>query len=196
MNNKIEWELEVAVGTLPEKIATAFYNVFSDKLGGAEYAPIAYLGHRVSMGTEHAILAEQAQSYANKAKNIVLIVLYENPGDTDGTHFNLCDIIPVVDGTSTVSGRIVDVKYEIPEEAQKAFDKMIDGHAAENIKPFVLLATQVEVEGISYIFAAEITANITSDEKGHTTIENNIKDIAIVTVSPKYVDIETILQRW
>lgn len=190
------WNLNISVGTLPEKIATAFYNVFEDKLAGAEYAPIAYLGNRVSMGTDHALLAEQAQSFANKAKNIVLIILKESPGDTDGTHFNLCSIIPIVDGTSAVSGRVVDVKSEIPEEAQNAFNKEINGSLSEHIKPFLLLATQVLTEGIAYIFATEIDISISSDEAGHTLIADTEPDIAIVTVSPKSIDIETMLSRW
>lgn len=50
-----EWKVEVNVGGMPQKVATAMGEI---NMLGAEYEPIAYLGSQVVNGVNHAVLAE------------------------------------------------------------------------------------------------------------------------------------------
>ena len=142
------WEVNVVVGAMPQKVATAFGEIFAN-LYGAEYTPIAYLGKQVVNGVNHAILAEQRIITGHDVKNIVMIVLNEKP---EG--FSLVSITPEVEGSTGVGAVEVDVKTDIPADAKAAFEASMVGFVGCNVEPFVLLATQV-TKGTDYIFAAE-----------------------------------------
>ena len=144
------WEVKVAVGGMPEKVATAFCEVFGNMVG-AEYTPIAYLGSQVVNGINHAILAEQLLVTGKDTKNVVLIVLNERE-----EKFTIVNIERVVEGGAALGGTAVDVKTTIPEDAKAAFDAVLGNNVGATIKPFALLATQV-VKGTNYVFAAEVT---------------------------------------
>lgn len=51
------WDINVVVGKLPQKVATAFANL-GETIIGATYTPIAYIGSQIVNGTNHAVLAE------------------------------------------------------------------------------------------------------------------------------------------
>lgn len=142
------WNVNVVVGKMPEKVATAFYDTCS-KLLGAEYTPIAYLGEQVVNGVNHAILAEQLLITGRDTKNVVMIVLNEKE---EG--FSLVSITPVVEGTEGFGAVSVDVKTDIPADAKASYDVCMAGFVGSDVEPFARLATQV-TNGIDYIFAAE-----------------------------------------
>ena len=52
------WNVDVTVGKLPQKVATAVGKL-NESIVGTEYTPIAYLGSQVVNGINHAVLAEQ-----------------------------------------------------------------------------------------------------------------------------------------
>ena len=144
------WEVKVAVDAAPQKVATAI-GALSEQLVGAEYTPIAYLGSQVVNGTNHAVLAEQLLTTGRDTKNVVLLIFNEK-----GMDCTLVNIERVVEGGFGEGGTGVDVKTEIPEEAQKAFDTALAEFVGSSVKPFAYLGSQV-VKGIDYIFAAEVT---------------------------------------
>ena len=159
-----KWDVNVHVGGLPEKLATAFSEV---KLVGAEYTPIAYLGSQLVNGINHAVLAEQLVVAGKDVKNVVVMIFNEK-ADT----FTLTGIERVVEGGAELGGTAVDVKTDIPAEAKEVFDSVVGKLVGVDAKPFALLATQV-VKGVNYVFAAEVT-KATKDAD---------KEFAVITVN-------------
>lgn len=160
------WEVKVAVDAVPQKVATAI-GALAEQLIGAEYKPIAYLGSQVVNGTNHAVLAEQLVLTGKDTKNVVLLIFNEK-----GMDCTLVGIERVVEGGFGAGGTEVDVKTDIPEDAQAIFDKAFGAFVGSVVKPFALLATQV-VAGIDYKFIAEVTP----------VVENPETKIAVVTVN-------------
>lgn len=159
-----KWDVNIHVGGMPEKLATAFGDI---KLVGAKYTPIAYLGSQLVNGVNHAVLAEQLVLAGKDTKNIVVMIFNEK-ADT----FTLTGIERVVEGGAELGGTAVDVKTDIPAEAKDAFDSVVGKLVGVDVKPFALLATQV-VKGVNYVFAAEVT-KVTKEAE---------KEFAIVTVN-------------
>lgn len=162
------WNIDVAVGSMPEKVATAVSEL-ANQLVGAEYEPIAYLGSQIVNGTNHAVLAKQTVLAGKDTTNVVVLIFNEKPGEMKCT---LVNIERVVEQGGQEGGINVDVKTEIPADAQKEFDEAFEGFVGSTVKPFALLGTQV-VNGVNYIFACEITS---------VTVEPQTS-VAIVTVN-------------
>lgn len=160
------WKIDINVNGMPQKVATAFGKL-SEQLIGAEYAPIAYLGSQQVNGINHAVLAEQVVLSGRDTKNVVLIIFNEK-----GMECDLVNIERVVEGGGALGGTIIDVKTDIPEDAQKAFETTLAGFVGSAIQPFALLATQV-TKGVNYVFAAKVTPVVAEPEDA----------VAIVTVN-------------
>lgn len=99
------------------------------------------------------MLAEQTVVTGRDTKNVAVVVFNEKPGDGEDV---LVGIDRIVESGDKLGGIVVDVKTEIPADAQAAWDKAFEGYVGANIKPFALLGTQI-VNGTNYIFAAEMT---------------------------------------
>ena len=162
------WNIDVAVGSMPEKVATAVSEL-ANQLVGAEYEPIAYLGSQIVNGTNHAVLAKQTVLTGKDTTNVVVLIFNEKPNEMKCT---LVNIERVVEQGGPEGGIDVDVKTKIPAEAQAEFDKAFDGWVGANIKPFALLGTQV-VNGVNYLFACEVTG-VTAEPQ---------TSVAVVTVN-------------
>ena len=171
------WNVDVAVGKMPEKVATAFYDVFS-KFLGAEYTPIAYLGEQVVNGLNHAILAEQLLTTGRDTKNVVIIVLNEKE-----EAFSLVSITPVVESSEGYGGVKIDVKTDIPADAKVSYDVCMAGFVGSDVEPFALLATQI-TKGTDYIFAAEskVVAPGTSKKVVLLTTNEMTKSVKFETI--------------
>ena len=143
------WTVDVSVGAMPEKVATAV-SALSEQLIGAEYKPIAYLGSQLVNGVNHAVLAEQTILSGKDTKNVVVLIFNEK-----GMECTLVNIERVVEGGEGMGATEVNVKTDIPADAKVVFEKVMAGFAGSDVEPFALLATQV-VSGIDYIFAAEL----------------------------------------
>lgn len=144
------WDINVVVGKLPQKVASAFGNL-GETILGAQYIPIAYLGSQTVNGVNHAVLAEQVIITGRDTKNIVLVIFNEKP---EG--ISLVSIERVVEGGASLGGISIDVKTEIPEDTQTIFNNAITGFVGSTVEPFALLATQV-TKGTDYIFVATVT---------------------------------------
>ncbi len=152
-----EWNIDVVVGSLPEKLATAFSEI---NLVGAEYEPIAYLGTQVVNGINHGVLAEQTLLTLDGQKNVVLMIFNEK-----NDQFTLVNIERVLESGEGEGGVVVDVQTDIPEEAEDAFEQALGGFVGEAVEPFAYLGDQV-VRGIDYFFAAETTSSTAEPDKG------------------------------
>ena len=142
------WEVNVSVGSMPEKVATAVAKL-NDDMVGAEYTPIAYLGSQLVNGTNHAVLAEQLIVAGKDTKNVVLLIFNEH-----GMECTLVNIERVLESGTGMGAVSVDVKTDIPVEAKLVFEKAVGRLMGVNTEAFALLGTQI-VNGIDYIYAAE-----------------------------------------
>ena len=158
------WNIKIAVNAMPEKLATAFGEL---QIIGAEYTPIAYLGSQVVNGINHAVLAEQLLLTGKDTKNVVVMIFNEKEDK-----FTLSNIERVVESGSGMGAVTVDVKTDIPDDAKAVFDKAFTGFVGSKVEPFALLATQV-VNGVDYIFAAEVT----------TVTKEPVSYVSLVTVN-------------
>ena len=173
------WNVDVAVGKMPQKVASAFAKL-SETLIGAEYTPIAYLGSQTVNGINHAVLAEQLIVTGKDTKNIVVIIFNEKPNDMEAT---LVNIERVVESGNALGGINVNLQTEIPEDANKAFKTVFDGYVGMNIKPFAYLGSQV-TKGVDYIFVAETAPVVQNPEKGVAIVVVNAmtKNVAFVDI--------------
>jgi hypothetical protein len=145
-----KWNVEINLNGMPQKVATAM-SALSDRLIGAEYTPIAYLGSQLANGTNHAVLAEQLLTTGRDTKNIVLLIFNEK-----GKSCDLVNIERVVEAGGELGGTQIDVKTEIPKEAMNLFEDALAGWVGCRIEPFALLATKL-VKGLDYIFITKVT---------------------------------------
>lgn len=142
------YTIHVVPNKLPQKVASAFDELFGEMVG-AQYGLIAYLGSKVVSGTNHAILATQTMITGNDVHNVVLIVLNEKDDK-----FSIVEITNILSDSGKLGGVQVAPTTDIPEEAMEVFNKNFDGFLGSKVVPFALLGTQV-VNGAKYIFAAE-----------------------------------------
>ena len=167
-----EWNIDVKVGTLPEKVATAFGKLA--ELVGCEYSPIAYLGSQLVNGINHAVLAEQTVLSGKDTKNIVLIIFNEKPNDIDLT---LVSIERILEGGAEYGGFTVDVQTdEFPKAAQLAFDKAMEDFVGSKIENFAYLGSQI-VNGEDFVFAAV-----------ETSFYRNEQDLSVVLVTVNSIE--------
>lgn len=165
------WNVDVTVGGMPEKVATAFGKL--NEMVGCDYSPIAYLGSQIVNGTNYAVLAEQTVLTGKDTENIVLVIFNEKPGDIDLT---LVAIDRVLEGGAEYGGATINVETgEFDKTAQIVFDKALAGFVGSVVTPFALLGTQI-TRGTDFIFAAEVAPVVADNDK-------SIKTVALVTVN-------------
>lgn len=162
-----KWEVKVEVGKMPQKVATAFAE-YGEKIVGAQYNMIAYLGSQVVNGTNHAVLAEQTVLTGKDTKNIVVLIFRETP---EGV--TLTSIDRVLEDGGEFGGVKIEVMTDIPEEMSKVFDDAFTGFVGTNVRPFAMLGTQM-TKGMNYIFAAEASPVVPNPET----------KVALVIVNP------------
>lgn len=160
------WTINIQIGKAPQKIASAVSEL-GERLIGAEYNFIAYLGSQIVNGVNHAVLAEQILTTGKDTKNVVILIFNEKDGKV-----TLVAIDRVITQGETFGGISVNIQTEIPGEALATFNKAFEGFVGSNIKPFALLGTQI-TNGVNYIF-------ITSVEP---VVENPEEKVAIVVVN-------------
>jgi hypothetical protein len=85
------YKVDIAVGALPQKVATYGMEVLND-LVGAKYEPVAYLGSQVVNGINHAILTVQTLVTASPVKSLRVVVLNEKPSSETKSDFTIVTI--------------------------------------------------------------------------------------------------------
>lgn len=175
------YQVNVQVGKLPQKVASAFTSVFEGWVG-ASYTPVAYLGSKITNGTNHAILAFQTLITGSDVHNIVIVVLNEKPaGGEDAGAFTIADIQTVLSDGGQLGGISIAPTSTIPAEAMSAFSKNFVGLLGGKIKPFALLATQM-VNGPKYIFAVETSMVVSPN----AILEGGADRVCLLTVLGNY----------
>lgn len=153
------WDIAVEVGKMPQKVASAVTEL-NEKIVGAEYEPIAYIGSQVVNGVNHAVLAKQIVVTGRDNENIVVLIFNEK---NDGVA--LVSIERVLEGGAPLGGVNIDVQTDIPEDIEEMFMDAFVPYVGAAVTPYALLGTQV-VKGTNYIFAATLsTVAIEPEEK-------------------------------
>lgn len=142
------WNINVTNG-MPQKVASAV-SALAEKLIGAEYEPISYLGSQVVNGTNHAVLAKQVLTTGRDTTNIVVLIFNEKPNAMD---LDLVSIDRIIEGGAPLGGIQIDPQTIIPTDAMDAWKEAFEGFVGFSVQPFAILGTQV-VNGTNYIFAA------------------------------------------
>jgi len=184
--------IKVVPGKLPQKVASGFDKVFNG-FTGASYTPIAYLGHQVVNGINHAVLCEQNLVTAKDVKGIAIVVLNEKPGDIGGESLELVEIKSCfTDKGMKLGGINITPSAEIPEDAMKVWNKHFgSGFFGASNKPFALLATQV-VHGVAYFYAVESTMIVSPiGNDGLVMSAGNNKSITIVKLFSEYPEMQS-----
>jgi hypothetical protein len=163
------WDVKVVTNGMPQKVATAFGEL-AEKLIGAEYEPIAYLGSQVVNGTNHAVLAKQVLTTGRDTINIVVLIFNEKHGAMEAT---LVSIDRVVEGGAPLGGVHIDPQTEIPADAMDAWNEAFGAWVGAKLEPIALLGTQV-VKGTNFIFAATVTP----------VVPDATAKVSIVTINP------------
>lgn len=126
-----------------------------EKMTGAQYKPVAYLGSQIVSGTNHAILCRIAPVTPKSVEKYGIVYLYEdlngNAEITEVKEFETGTNINDLDGGWTQAESPV-----VTEDATKAFDKAMEGFVGVDYSPVALLSTQV-VSGTNYCFLCEAT---------------------------------------
>ena len=166
------WKIEVNVGGMPQKVASAFTD-FSDKILGAEYTPIAYLGSQLVNGINHAVLAEQLLTVGRDVKNVVIVFFNEKEDKV-----TMCGIERVLEMGDPMGGIKVDVLTPIPVDERKLFDETFEGFVGSKVEPFAYLGSQV-VKGKNHFYAATVTP----------VVENPTPAVVIITINDMTKDV-------
>lgn len=163
------WNVDVSVGKMPQKVATAVSKLNGTMLG-AEYEAIAYIGSQVVNGTNHAVLAEQVITTGRDTTNIVMLVFNEKPNENDAV---LVSIDRIVEGGLPLGGTKIDVRTNLSDEEMGIWNAAFDGFVGSKMTPFALLGSHT-TKGTSYIFAATVTP-IAPDA---------VQNAVVVTINP------------
>ncbi len=150
------WTLgEQEAVTLPEDVRTAFDKVAA----GENLVPVALVAQQVVAGTNDMLLCRVGDEYR-------IIVVYRDlqGGATlaKSSVFPLADYIQ--DGGEAPAEVLAGGWYApeettalpLPEDAQTAFDKALEGFTGSTVTPMALLGTQV-VAGVNYAILCRVT---------------------------------------
>ena len=126
-----------------------------DKLTGADYEPVAYLGSQVVAGTNHALLCRVTPATPDAVDYYAIVILYEDlNGNVEMTETH--DSNRSTNISELAGGWFQPESPEMTEEAQKALEKAAESLTGASYTPLALLSTQV-VAGINYCILCEIT---------------------------------------
>lgn len=156
--NTGNWKIDVNVNGMPQRIAMAFEKL-KEKLVGADYEFIAYLGSQEVNGTNHAVLAKQIVTTGRDSVNIVALIFNEKAVEkaveiptwiiTPVAIERVLDSGAALGGTTIRVDKILDL--EGPE--MSIWNEAFDGYVGISMRPIAYLGNQV-TKGIEHIFAA------------------------------------------
>lgn len=170
--NTGNWNIDVNLNGMPQKIATAFEKL-KETLAGAEYEFIAYLGTQEVNGINHAVLAKQIVTTGRDSENIVVMIFNEKPNTMEAALVAIERVVEesaeMLGGTTVRVDKILD-----PEgDEMKIWHDAFVGYVGYSMKPIAYLGSQV-TKGPNFIFAA------TADP----AVPNSEMIAAVVTINP------------
>ena len=148
---------ETASTSMPEPLLPAFLSV-TNSVEDVTYSAVAYLGSQVVAGMNYQVLCTATPKDGGEAALKVLIIYIDLEGKaqlTKVSDFNIADYTESagkVTEKNLAGGWQVNDDIEptpLPDDAQKAFDKAVEGFDGNKLTPMALLGTQV-VSGKNY----------------------------------------------
>ncbi len=184
---------------LPEEAEAAFKAV-TEKLLGATYVPVAFLGSQVVAGMNYSILCTRTLVTANPVTDLAVLTIYRdlegNATLTNVADFDLGAYTQKEDAGAPemlmggwFAPETAEAMDAMPEDAATVFAKALEGFVGNRLTPVALLGTQL-VAGTNYAFLCHsslVTLEpvvsmqlvvIYADLEGNATISN------IVTINP------------
>ncbi len=163
------WEIKVSTSGMPQVVASAM-SALGEKLMGAEYECIAYLGEQPVNGTNYAVLAKQTVVAGRDSENVVVLIFNKKPNMPEAT---LVGIERVVESGAALGGTKIDVTTDISDDLMNMWKEAFEGWLGMRITPFAFLGTQV-TKGTGYMFAAEVVPVVREPKN----------EAVIVTINP------------
>jgi len=80
MYGQIQLEQFLSLKNMPQKAQSAWDGADLDKLTGANYKPLVYLGSQVVNGTLHWFIAEQLIPYKFEIRHVIKMAILEKDG--------------------------------------------------------------------------------------------------------------------
>ena len=159
------WILKLrSANRLPQDVATAFGNLFSDKLG-ATYTPEYYVATQPVNGMNHKLIAERTKlvSKGKFIKDFAVITINIPAGSVGGK------------GATKVSEEDTS-DFILRDDIEKGFKKAMSNYLGVEHKPLLEIGTQV-VKGINYHFICE-SKIVHPDAEPYLTrvVVNNFQD--------------------
>lgn len=154
--NTGNWNIDVNVNGMPQKIATAFEKL-KETLVGSEYEFIAYLGTQEVNGVNHAVLAKQIITTGRDSVNIVALIFNEKAVQTETPTWVITSVAiervlesgAALGGTTVYVNKILDL--EGPE--MSIWNEAFADRVGISMRPIAYLGNQV-TNGIDHIYAA------------------------------------------
>ncbi|MBQ9901325.1 MAG: hypothetical protein IJM51_02915 [Clostridia bacterium] len=129
----------------------------TEKLTGATYEPVAYLGSQVVAGTNHLILCKMTPTTKDAESTYAIVTVYEDlEGNAEITGILNSKAKVMVTDVDIDGGWIAPETPEVTHEAGEALLAASEKSTKGSFEPVVLLGTQV-VAGTNYSMLCEIT---------------------------------------
>ena len=174
--NTGNWNIDVNVNGMPQRISTAF-DKLKEILVGADYEFIAYLGSQEVNGVNHAVLAKQIVTTGRDSANIVVLIFNEKAAETDTPTWVITPVAieRVLESGAALGGTNIRVDKILDLEGPEMgiWNEAFAGRVGISMHPIAYLGSQV-TKNINYIYAA--TAEPMNLE--------GVKQAVIVTISP------------
>ena len=129
----------------------------TEKLLGATYTPVAFLGSQLVSGTNYRVLCKITPVTPNATAHYAVVVIYKNlEGAVEITSI-LDSEAPVEAGEGMLGGWTLPESLTVTDEAKEALAKASEKKLGAEYAPVCLLATQL-VSGTNYSILCEVTA--------------------------------------
>lgn len=165
------WTINPVKGMLPQKLASGWDEAF-EKLLGAKYEPIVYVGSQVVNGTNHMIIAKQNRVTAEPNTAIVKVVLNEKAIDAAKSRFTIVSIDVLYENDGLMGGWSV-VAEEPDAELTGVIADLTDDMMGAAYEPVIVAASQV-VNGSNYKVLAIQTLVLASTVKHIVELTVNV----------------------
>ena len=175
---------DTASTTMPEALLPAFLSV-TNSVEDVTYSAVAYLGSQVVAGTNYQVLCTAAPKNGGDATLKVLIIYIDLDGKAELTKVSDFNITDYTESAGKVTEKNLAGGWQVnddieptplPDDAQKAFDKAVEGFDGNKLTPMALLGTQV-VSGTNYAILCG----------SELVTEEPVTNLQVVTV---YADLE------
>lgn len=151
--------------SLPQDVATAVAGL-GEKIIGAIYIPLWYVGKQLVNGMNHMLICRQIRATKDQDQYIVSVVL-NIPNGSHGEEFNIVEITE---------------EAKLDQDMQYAFDMAVRSMVGAIYKPLAYIGKQV-VKGVNYYFICSTKRVYPNATPYATVVGVNYFDGAYMVVS-------------